>query len=567
MLSLHHAAHAAHAAHVGAAHRHGRLVFRQVGAHAVGGQHQAGDRRGVLQRGAGDLGGVEHAHRHHVAVLAGAGVVAEVAGAFEHLVDHDRRLVAAVLDDLAQRLLDRAQDDLHAGVLVVVVALDGSGRGLGAQQCDAAAGDDAFFNGGTRGVQRVFDASPLLLHLDFGRSADLEHRHAAGQLGLALLQLLAVVVAGDFVDLLVDLGDAALDRVGIAGTVDDGGVFLADFDALGAAEVLQGGLLERQADFLCDHGAAGEDGHVFQLRLAAVAEARGLDSAGLEDAADVVDHQGGERFAVDVFGDDHQRLAGLGDLFQHRQQVADVGDLLVEQQYERIFHDRHLLVGVVDEVVRQVAAVELHAFDDVEFVLQTRAVFDRDDAFLADLVHGGGDDVADRGGGVGGNGADLVDFLGGLAGLGNLLQFSGDGDHGLVDAALQIHRVHAGGDELHAFVDDGLGQHGGGGGAVTRDIGGLGSHFLDHLRAHVLQLVLQLDFLGDRLSVVRRGGGAVGTVEHHVAAFRAQGHLDGVSQNIDTSHHAVTRGIAKTYVFCSHALTPKLNSVGLRVSG
>jgi len=35
--------------------------------------------------------------------------------------------------------------------------------------------------------------------------------------------------------------------------------------------------------------------------------------------------------------------------------------------------------------------------------------------------------------------------------------FDGGGD-GLVDAALEIHRVHAGGNELHAFVNDGLGE-------------------------------------------------------------------------------------------------------------
>ena len=33
----------------------------------------------------------------------------------------------------------------------------------------------------------------------------------------------------------------------------------------------------------------------------------------------------------------------------------------------------------------QVAAVELHALDDVEFVLQGLAVLDRDHAFLADF--------------------------------------------------------------------------------------------------------------------------------------------------------------------------------------
>ncbi len=113
-----------------------------------------------------------------------------------------------------------------------------------------------------------------------------------------------------------------------------------DFDALGLAEILQRGLFQRQADFLGDHRAAGQDGDVFQHGLATIAEARGLDGDGLEDAAHVVHHQGGQRFAIDVFGDDQQRTAGLGDLLEHGQQVADVGDLLVVQQDEGIVQNR-----------------------------------------------------------------------------------------------------------------------------------------------------------------------------------------------------------------------------------
>ena len=44
---------------------------------------------------------------------------------------------------------------------------------------------------------------------------------------------------------------------------------------------------------------------------------------------------------------------------------------------------------------------------------------------------------------------------------------------GLLDAALHEHRVDAGDDGLEALVEDGLGQHGGGGGAVAGDVGGL----------------------------------------------------------------------------------------------
>src|SRR5690606_24486285 len=126
-----------------------------------------------------------------------------------------------------------------------------------------------------------------------------------------------------------------------------------------------------------------------------------------------------------------------------------------------------------------------------------RAFLDGDHAFLANLLHGLGNDVADGLVGVGGDGADLGDGLVVSGRLGELLQLFDGGLDGLVDAALEVHRVHAGGDGLGAFADERLGQHGGGGGAVTGVVGGLGSDFLDHLRAHVLELVGQLGLIGD----------------------------------------------------------------------
>src|SRR5690606_14225826 len=105
---------------------------------------------------------------------------------------------------------------------------------------------------------------------------------------------------------------------------------------------------------------------------------------------------------------------------------------------------------------------------------QARAFFNGDDAFFTDLVHGFGDDVTDGAVGVGGDGAYLGDGLGVSAWLGQVFQLSNDGGGRLVDAALQVHRVHAGSDGLQAFVDDGLSQNGSGGGAVTGCIVGLG---------------------------------------------------------------------------------------------
>src|SRR5207247_51706 len=344
-----------------------------------------------------------------------------------------------------------------AGLLVVVVALELAFEHLlGADERHTAARNDALFDRRAGRMQRVLDAGLLVLHLDLGGSADLDNRHAAGELRHALLQLLLVVIAGRLFDLHADLLDASLDQLLLARAVDDGGVLLRRLDLLRLAEVLQRHVLELEAEFLGDHGAAGEDGHVFEHRLAAVAEARRLHGASLQDAADVVHHQRGERLALDFLGDQQQRLAGLGDLLEDRQQLADRRDLLVVEQDVRILEHADLLLGVVDEVRREIAAVELHALDEVELVLERFAVLDGDHAFLADLVHRIGDDLADVELGVRRDGADLRDLLGGGAGLGNLLQLLDHAEHGLVDAALQVHRIHAGGDELHALAHDRL---------------------------------------------------------------------------------------------------------------
>ena len=53
-------------------------------------------------------------------------------------------------------------------------------------------------------------------------------------------------------------------------------------------------------------------GDVAQHRLAAIAEAGGLHRADVEHAAELVDDQGRQGFALDVLGDDQQRLARLG---------------------------------------------------------------------------------------------------------------------------------------------------------------------------------------------------------------------------------------------------------------
>ena len=103
----------------------------------------------------------------------------------------------------------------------------------------------------------------------------------------------------------------------------------------------------------------------------------------------------------------------------------------------------------------------------------------------------------------------------------------------LVDPAPHRHRVGPGGDVPQAFLEDRPGQHRGRRRAVAGHVGGLRGDLVDQLRPHVLEAVLQLDFLADRHAVLGDGRAAEGLVEDDVAAGRAQRHRDGVGQLLD----------------------------------
>ena len=92
-------------------------------------------------------------------------------------------------------------------------------------------------------------------------------------------------------------------------TIDDGGVFFADFDTLCLTEFSQCCFLKRHACFFGNDRTTGEDGDVFEHCFTTVTKTRRLDGCGLENAADIVDDQRGQSLAFDVFSHDQQRTA------------------------------------------------------------------------------------------------------------------------------------------------------------------------------------------------------------------------------------------------------------------
>ncbi len=103
--------------------------------------------------------------------------------------------------------------------------------------------------------------------------------------------------------------------------------------------------LELDAEVFGDDLAARQDRDVFEHCLAAIAEARCLNSSNVQRAAKLVHDQGRECFAFDVFSNDEQRTAHLRNLLEDRQKIAHVRDLLFVDQDEGLFEDCFHTVG------------------------------------------------------------------------------------------------------------------------------------------------------------------------------------------------------------------------------
>ena len=135
------------------------------------------------------------------------------------------------------------------------------------------------------------------------------------------------------------------------------------------------------------------------------------------------------------------------------------------------------------------------------------------------------------------------------------LSFGRDVFDGLLDAFLHVDGVDARDDGLEAFVEDGFGEDGGGGGAVAGDVAGLAGDFLHHLGAHVFVGVFELNFLGDGDAVFGDGRAAEGFLEDDVAALGAERDFDGAGELLDAATHCVAGFLVKGNHLC-HWGTP-----------
>ena len=139
--------------------------------------------------------------------------------------------------------------------------------------------------------------------------------------------------------------------------------------------------------------------------------------------------------------------------------------------------------------------------------------------------------------------------------LGHLVDGLDGGLHRDLDALLEFHRIRAGGHVLDAFAIDGLREDCCCSGAVAGGVGSLRCDFAHHLRAGVLELVLQFDLFGDGDAVLRDRRRAEFLFDDDVAAFRSERHLDCVSEFVHAAKNRLACFFAVGNSF-GHGVSP-----------
>src|ERR1700716_2965896 len=275
--------HPAHAAHAARTSRTRFFFLRQLSHQCFCGEHQSGDRSGVLQRRADHLGRIDDTGHHQVLVFAGRHIEPFIAAALLDFLDDQSAFLAGVVSQLARRKLKCAANDLHTNGLIAF-QFEGIECLLGAKVCNTPAGKDTLLNGCAGRMQGILHASLLLLHLGLGRGADIDYGDTTGELSQTLLQFFAIIVRSGFLDLTPDLVNPALDIFGRTFALNDRRVVFVDGDPLGLTKIVERDVFEFDAEVFGYTTTAGEHRDVLECRFAAVAEAGSFHCGNLKSS-------------------------------------------------------------------------------------------------------------------------------------------------------------------------------------------------------------------------------------------------------------------------------------------
>ena len=287
------------------------------------------------------------------------------------------------------------------------------------------------------------------------------------------------------------------------------------------AEILEPRPLHRAAQIARDDFAPRRHSDIVEHRLAPMAVFGRMDGGDFEAIFFASRQQHHDDRRGDFLGDDQQRPAAFLDQREDAIEFVDRLNLMIGHQNKGIIeHDLHPL-DVGDHVVREIAALETHAFDDFQSRLHRCAEFDGDNAVIAGALERLRHHLAKLGV-IGGDAGDGAQTLGAVEARGRTLKRQDRFFNRQFQAFNQFDGIGALRQEGQTVLHHDIGEHGRGGGAIAGDLVGLLGNFAQHLRAHILERAFQLDFAGDAHAVARDDRRADWTIHYRVHAFGAE---------------------------------------------
>ena len=236
-------------------------------------------------------------------------------------------------------------------------------------------------------------------------------------------------------------------------------------------------------------------------------------------------------------------------MLKQGQNIGDGADLLIGDEDVGVGQLGDGMLLVRGHVEGDKATVKLHTLGILFFHLDAPALFDRDHTVFANLFHHFGDHVADLAV-SGGNRGYLRDLFSTFDRPAHRLDLGNSGLDAKFQPPAQNHRIRARRQILQALSDDGMGQDGGRGGAVAGDIIGLGRGLFQQLRAHVFEGIGQFDVTRDSHAIVGDCWSAELLVQHNIAPFGAERHLNRIGQRIHAALERIARLFIKLQTFC-----------------
>ena len=104
---------------------------------------------------------------------------------------------------------------------------------------------------------------------------------------------------------------------------------LSAINLFGAAKVSQYGCFQLAAGLFRNNGCAGQDSNILKHGFSAIAKTGGFYSQDIQHAAQFIEDQGSQGFAIDIFSDDNSSRLPIWTNFSSRGTISAAAEIFL----------------------------------------------------------------------------------------------------------------------------------------------------------------------------------------------------------------------------------------------